>query len=75
MLIVESYYNNTSIRILNYSSAQYMAAFLPGLLHNGTTYFLAIAMQNERPGFISLLGYIGLVYAFVGDMFVFKETI
>ena len=52
-----------------------MAAFLPGLLHNATTYFLAIAMQNERPGFISLLGYIGLVYAFIGDMFVFKETI
>ena len=32
-----------------------------------------IAMQNERSGFITLLGYIGLVYAFLGDIFIFNE--
>ena len=34
-----------------------------------------IALQNERSGFITLLGYIGLVYAFLGDLFIFKETL
>ena len=32
-----------------------------------------IAMQNERSGFITLLGYIGLVYAFLGDILIFNE--
>ena len=34
---------------------------------------MTIAMQNERSGFITLLGYIGLVYAFLGDIFIFNE--
>ena len=37
--------------------------------------FNTIAMQNERSGFITLLGYIGLVYAFIGDLLIFHETI
>lgn len=30
-------------------------------------------MQNERPGFVTLVGYVGLVYAFIGDVVVFGE--
>ena len=31
-------------------------------------------MQNERPGFVALLGYIGLVYAILCDFFIFGES-
>ena len=31
-------------------------------------------MQNERPGFITILGYIGLVYAYIGDTFIFNYS-
>ena len=34
-----------------------------------------IAYQNERPGFITLVGYIGLVYAFLCDTFFLKKPI
>lgn len=34
-----------------------------------------IAVQNERSGFVTLIGYIGLVYAFLGDMIIFKEQL
>jgi drug/metabolite transporter (DMT)-like permease len=36
--------------------------------------FQTIAMQNERPGFVTLVGYVGLVYAFVGDVLIFGES-
>ncbi len=29
-------------------------------------------MQNERPGFVTLVGYVGLVYAFCGDVLIFN---
>ena len=35
---------------------------------------LTIAMQSERSGFVTMLGYIGLVYAFFGDIFIFHES-
>jgi drug/metabolite transporter (DMT)-like permease len=34
--------------------------------------FQTIALQNERSGFITLIGYLGLVYAFLGDLFIFS---
>ena len=33
-----------------------------------------MAYQNERSGLITLIGYIGLVYAFLGDTFIFDES-
>ena len=33
-----------------------------------------IAAQNERSGFVTLLGYIGLVYSFLGDLLIFSEV-
>ena len=34
--------------------------------------FQTIAMQNERPGFVTLVSYVGLVYAFIGDVLLFN---
>ena len=35
---------------------------------------LTVAWQNERTGFIQMVGYIGLVYAFGVDILVFKQS-
>ena len=32
-------------------------------------------MQNDSPAFVTLLAYIGLFYAFLGDTFIFHETL
>ena len=75
VLILETIFLWQPLRILHYTWGQYFASILPGILHNATTYCLTIAMQNERPGFVTLLGYIGLVYAFLGDTLIFKESL
>ena len=36
---------------------------------------VTVAMQNERSGFITLVGYVGLVYAFMGDWLIFGEQL
>ena len=36
--------------------------------------FRTIGEQNERTGFVSMLMYIGLIYAFFGDLFIFNQT-
>jgi drug/metabolite transporter (DMT)-like permease len=35
--------------------------------------FKMIAFQNEKSGLITILGYVGLLYAFLGDTFIFGE--
>ena len=64
-----------STKLLHYNKEQYLAALLPGILHAGAIYSLTIAMQNERPGFVALIGYMGIVYAFVGDAFIYSQTL
>ena len=36
--------------------------------------FNTIALQNEKSGFITSIGYVSLVYAFMGDLIVFKQS-
>jgi len=33
----------------------------------------AIASQNERSGFVTLIQYVGIVYGFLGDVFIFNQ--
>lgn len=61
-------------RILNYTSEQYLYCIGIALSNHGALYFAIVAFQNERSGFISLLAYIGLVYAFLIDIFLFNES-
>ena len=64
-----------STNLLHYNKEQYLATLLPGILHAGAICSLTIAMQNERPGFVALIGYMGIVYAFVGDAFIYSKTL
>ena len=52
-----------------------MFGFLAGGLNQFALLFKIIAYQNERSGLITLLAYIGLVYAFFGDYLVFNERL
>ena len=48
---------------------------LAGLANLISLAMKTVAYQNEKSGLITLIGYIGLVYAFAGDTFFLKETI
>ena len=50
-----------------------MYGFAAGLANSLILLFKIIAYQNERSGFITLLAYVGLIYAFLGDTFLFGE--
>lgn len=51
-----------------------MYGFAAGFINILALLFKIIAFQNERSGFVTLLAYVGLIYAFLGDIFFFKET-
>ena len=74
VLYIESQITGESVRLLNYTSEQYCWEFGVALINYLGLCFLTIASQNERSGFVSLLGYIGLVYAFIGDLLIFKDA-
>ena len=75
LILCESWVRESSIRVFSYNATQYgwifgvAAVNFIGLVAN------TIATQNERSGFITLIGYIGLVYAFMGDLLIFEEKL
>ena len=58
-----------------YNSEQWAWSLGMGLIEVIGNCCMTIAWQNERSGFIILVGYIGLVYCFIGDFFVFNEKL
>ena len=62
------------LRILNYTGEQYLYCIAIAVCNHGVLYFYIVAFQNDRSGFISLLAYIGLLYAFLLDIFYFHES-
>jgi drug/metabolite transporter (DMT)-like permease len=62
------------MRLLNYSGRHFGGMALAGVLDSVALIFWTIACQNERSGFILMIGYIGVVYAFFGDLFIFNLT-
>ena len=57
-----------------YDKEQLVATTIPAVFYTGAVYSLTVAMQNERPGFVILLGYMGLVYTHVGHTFMRSST-
>ena len=75
MILGESWVHGHAIRLWSYDGEQY--AWMCGL---STINFFGlnaalIAMQNERSGFVTMMGYIGVVYAFLGDILIFNEKL
>ena len=72
-LLVEKSITGEPLRIANYDAEQYMYGFIVGALNMITLVFKIVAYKNERSGFVSMLAYVGLVYAGLGDHFIFEE--
>ena len=73
VLLIEIAITGDPLRITHYNGEQVMYGLLAGMLNILSLVFKIIAYQNERSGFITMLAYIGLVYAFLGDYFIFDE--
>lgn len=74
MILGEAWIKSQAIRLFSYNAEQWMFCLLVSIVNFIGLNCQTIALQNERSGFITLLGYIGLVYAFMGDLFIFRET-
>lgn len=72
-LLTEKFITGDPLRIANYDAEQYMFGFLVGSLNIAGLLFKIVAFQNEKSGLITMLAYIGLVYAALGDHFIFNE--
>ena len=60
------------VRFAEYSWQALAMMLLTSSFNNFALTFQTIAMQNERPGFVTLVSYVGLVYAFLLDTIVFS---
>ena len=72
-LLAEKFITGKPLRIVNYDAEQYLWGFLVAVLNIATLLFKIVAYQNERSGVITLLAFVGIVYAFLGDIFIFNE--
>ena len=70
-LLIEKFISGEPLRILNYDAEQYMYGLLLGALNMAGLLAKIVAYQNERSGFITMLAYVGLFYAVLGDHFIF----
>ena len=62
------------LRILEIDSIQFEACVVAAFTNMLALGSKIIAYQNERPGLITLIGYIGLVYGFLIDTLLLGET-
>ena len=75
MVWIQSLVKEEPIQLFNYTTEQYCYMLLVCSINFCGLNSNTIASQNERSGFVTLIGYVGLVYAFFGDLFIFDETL
>ena len=75
LVLGEAWVHDHAVRLWSYSGEQYGFMVLLSSVNFISLNCQTIALQNERSGFITLLGYIGLVYAFLGDLLIFNEQL
>lgn len=74
ILIIESYIKDEPLRILTLSWYQIGLMTLTSTFNTFGLVFNTIALQNEKSGFITSIGYISIVYSFMGDLIVFDQS-
>ena len=75
IILCESLIKASDLTILSYTGEQWGYALLTSAVNFIAMCSITIAFQNERSGFITILGYIGLVYAALVDIFIFHEKL
>ena len=58
--------------IFTYTAQQYCFLVMSSLFNVGYQVFFTLAAQNEKSGFISLVGYSGVFYSFIADIAYFE---
>ena len=71
ILWVETEIKDQALRVLTLSSEQIGIVLLASCFNAFGLVCHTIAMQNEKSGFISMLGYTAVCYSFLGDVFIF----
>jgi len=71
MLMIEAIAYGEAIRIFKMSNEQLALGCLVSFVNYLQLACSTISQQNERPGFVTLIGYVGIVYAFLGDFIIF----
>lgn len=75
ILIIESLANWTPWRFTGYTGDQYGWMILAASVSTISLVCNIIAAQNEKAAIIQMIGYISLVYAFLGDVLIFDVTL
>lgn len=72
-LASEALITKNSFRFFHYSSEQYAYTFGVCVINAIALTSNTIATQCEKSGFVTMLGYLGVVYGFCGDIFIFNQ--
>jgi drug/metabolite transporter (DMT)-like permease len=62
------------ITFFSYTQSQYIRMICACLFDTLAVNSMTVAFQSDSSGFISLVSYISIVYAFIGDVVIFNET-
>lgn len=62
------------LRIFHYSGAVYALMLGATLFDSGAVNFVTIAFQSDSSGFVALISYISIIYAFLADRIIFHES-
>ena len=74
-LIEDGLQRNDFFIILNYSLMQYSIVIFSCVLDLSCVYFGFVAAQASNLGFVGLISYTAIVYAFLTDLFIFDEKL
>ena len=79
LILIAPFFNNNishyseGITFFSYSRDQYLKMLVAVMFDTIGVNCMTIAYQSDGSGFVSLLSYISIVYAFVGDLIIFNE--
>jgi drug/metabolite transporter (DMT)-like permease len=75
ILVIESLVTWMPWRFLTYTGAQYGWMLLASFISNLSLVANIIAAKNEKTAIIQMIGYVSLIYAFLGDFLIFKLSL
>ena len=74
-IAIEYFVKEESLRLANYTERQYMLASIASLFYVGSFFGSQTAFQFDSSGFIALLSYVTIVYAYFVDQMYFNEKL
>ena len=72
-LLVDFLSITQEFKISTYPSKAMVYTIVAGFFDSGSALFATVAYQQGATGFVSMISYIAIFYAFLSDLFIFKE--